>query len=302
MFNGVSGFNGSVVEELPQSVVAKSGKSRRWLSRRSALKSLFAAGCAALGWSVAVEPFWLELSKQQLTLPNLPTQWIGKRLVHISDLHVGRTNHQHLLNAMQRVNELKPDVLAITGDFVDKDFPVDKRLDEVLKVLTPAQVATVACLGNHDFGEDWSKLSVADQVTDALHRFGIRILRNETEDIDGIDFLGLEDYWSPLFAPSPVLSLANPERASICLCHNPDAYDAADWSLFRGLILSGHTHGGQCKPPFFRPPLLPVENDRYVSGFVDLSMGQQMYISRGVGYSLRARFNCRPEITIFEMA
>lgn len=80
---------------------------------------------------------------------------------------------------------------------------------------------------------------------------------------------------------------------------NPDAVARPIWSGYRGWILSGHTHGGQCKPPGFAPPLLPVANKRYTAGEFDLKDGRHLYINRGLGYLIRARFNARPEITAF---
>jgi predicted MPP superfamily phosphohydrolase len=70
---------------------------------------------------------------------------------------------------------------------------------------------------------------------------------------------------------------------------------------FRGWVLAGHTHGGQCKPPFLPPPLLPVKNRRYVAGEYDIGPGRWMYINRGLGYLRRVRFNARPEITLFTL-
>ena len=145
-----------------------------------------------------VEPLWVEVTFQKLSVPNLPQHWMGKRLVQISDLHVGRTNQKHLLRAMQQVNSLEPDLLVITGDFVDRHYPVDDRLVAVLEALAPAKVASLACLGNHDFGKHWSQLKIADEITSVVQQHGIRVLRNEIENIDGIDFSGLEDLWSPL--------------------------------------------------------------------------------------------------------
>jgi predicted MPP superfamily phosphohydrolase len=68
-----------------------------------------------------------------------------------------------------------------------------------------------------------------------------------------------------------------------------------------GWILSGHTHGGQCKPPFLTPPLLPVRNRRYTAGEFALDGGRRLYISRGVGHLRQVRFNVRPEVTVFEL-
>jgi hypothetical protein len=70
---------------------------------------------------------------------------------------------------------------------------------------------------------------------------------------------------------------------------------------FEGWTLAGHTHGGQCKPPFLSPPLLPVQNRRYTSGVFDLPGNRRLYISRGVGHLTQVRFNVRPEVTPFDL-
>jgi predicted MPP superfamily phosphohydrolase len=77
--------------------------------------------------------------------------------------------------------------------------------------------------------------------------------------------------------------------------------DLDGWQPFSGWILSGHTHGGQCKPPFLPPPVLPVKNKRYTSGAFAINGDRQMYISRGVGTVLPVRFNVRPEVTVFTL-
>ena len=84
-------------------------------------------------------------------------------------------------------------------------------------------------------------------------------------------------------------------------CHNPDGVDLLGWQNYHSWILSGHTHGGQCKPPFLPPPLLPVINRRYTSGEFDLSGSRRLYISRGIGHIMKVRFNMRPEVTLFEL-
>ena len=71
---------------------------------------------------------------------------------------------------------------------------------------------------------------------------------------------------------------------------------------YEGWILAGHTHGGQCKPPFLPPPLLPVKNRRYVAGEYALAGSRSLYINRGVGHLMQVRFNVRPEITVFQLA
>ena len=72
------------------------------------------------------------------------------------------------------------------------------------------------------------------------------------------------------------------------------------WGDYSGWILSGHTHRGQCKPPFLTPPMLP-RNKIYTAGEIDLKDGRRLYINRALGHLWPVRFNVRPEITIFEL-
>src|SRR5262249_53635838 len=103
------------------------------------------------------------------------------------------------------------------------------------------------------------------------------------------------------FGPLPTLRSLDDGRAALVLCHNPDAADEPVWAGYQGWILSGHTHGGQCKPPFLDPPLLPVRNKRYTAGCFDLGDGRTLYINRGLGYLGGVRFGMRPEITVFSL-
>jgi predicted MPP superfamily phosphohydrolase len=107
--------------------------------------------------------------------------------------------------------------------------------------------------------------------------------------------------WSPNFNPIAVLPGVNWDAPALTLCHNPDAVDLPELTICKGWILSGHTHGGQCKPPFLPPPMLPVKNRRYTSGEFDIGNGRRLYINRGIGHLLKVRFNARPEITAFRM-
>jgi len=91
------------------------------------------------------------------------------------------------------------------------------------------------------------------------------------------------------------------QQANIVLCHNPDVCDLNVWSDYKGWILAGHTHGGQCKPPFLNPPVLPIKNKKYISGEVDLEDGRTLYVNRALGHLWQVRFNVRPEITMFTL-
>jgi uncharacterized protein len=126
-------------------------------------------------------------------------------------------------------------------------------------------------------------------------------LRNEVQFVDGLCIAGVEDLWSGQLDLKRTFQHVKRADVHVALCHNPDGVDLADWKGFHGMILAGHTHGGQCKPPFLPPPILPVKNLRYSSGEFDLSGDRRLYINRGIGHLQRVRFLVRPEITVFEM-
>jgi predicted MPP superfamily phosphohydrolase len=277
--------------------------TRRQFLWRSAV-TLTGAATGTLIYAGRIEPHWIEVVERSLLIENLPAALSGKRLVQISDLHIGpRVDDQYLIAALNRVHDLAPDILVVTGDFMTyQGTGTFERLARVLDHLPHGGKATLAALGNHDYGHRWSDVKVADQLTRYLQSLGLVVLRNERHSVEGLEFVGLEDYWSPRFFPRGILSSLDERQSAIVLCHNPDAVDKPVWSRYRGWILAGHTHGGQCRPPFLPPPILPVKNKRYTAGKFDLGDGRWLYINRGLGHLIQVRFNVRPEITLFTLA
>jgi uncharacterized protein len=156
-------------------------------------------------------------------------------------------------------------------------------------------------MGNHDYASSWSRGDVADALESRLTALGVRVLRNAMATIQGLQLIGVDDFWGTNFHPEKVLLRVAAGQPVLTLCHNPDAVDLPIFAHHPGWVLAGHTHGGQCKPPFLPPPQLPVKNRRYTSGEFALSNGRRMYINRGLGHLLRVRFNARPEITVFTL-
>jgi predicted MPP superfamily phosphohydrolase len=275
--------------------------TRRRFLQGTAASSLLAAITGTYTWRV--EPHWVEVVRRDLPIAHLPAPLSGRTLVHLSDLHAGpQVEDDYLIRSLQYVSDLDADIHALTGDFMT--CRADEQLERVTRVLShlrPARLGTVGVLGNHDYGRNWNRPSVADALTNRLSDLGIIILRNARLDVEGLTVAGLDDLWSSRFAPDKILPILEPNRANLVLCHNPDAADEHGWCGYRGWILSGHTHGGQCKPPFLTPPRLPVKNQRYVAGEIDLFDGRRLYINRGLGHLLRVRFNVRPEITVFTL-
>lgn len=272
--------------------------------RKFLLGSTAALTVGVLGYTWRIEPHWIEVVERPLPIRHLPTALVGKRLVQISDIHCGSiVDPLYLCKALQRLEELSPEGIVITGDLMTYDGP--NRMAStarLLRHLPQTPFGTAIILGNHDYGHYWRSIAVADELTNRLQDDGHVVLRNEATNFGDIHIVGVDDLWSTRFDPVPALQSLPADQPSLVLCHNPDAADRDVWCGYRGWILCGHTHGGQCRPPFLTPPVLPVINKRYIAGEIELSDGRRMYINRGLGYLHRVRFNARPEITVHQLS
>lgn len=262
---------------------------------------LGAVGLAGYVWRI--EPHWISIVHRELPIAHLPDSLVGKRMVQISDLHIGPVvSAGYLQKAINLVNQCRADLLVVTGDIITYHAGFKPEVIGVtLRGLRLPPLGAICILGNHDYGVRWSQDRVAGQVATELKRLGLTVLRNEVADVGGLQIAGIDDLWSPNFGPSAMLESLNPHQARLALCHNPDVVDLDVWGGYRGWILTGHTHGGQCRFPLLGAPVLPVSNKRYDEGHFDLGDGRHLYISRGVGYMYRVRFNVRPEITLFTL-
>lgn len=290
-----------MLEAHPIPDLAKKAKltRRRWLRRIAAYGSLAALGL----YTWRIEPHWIELVERSLPIKHLPASLEGKKILQLSDLHIGpRVDSDYIRSTLVSANQLNPDLVVITGDFMT--YSNDTQIDEVSDVIKELRIPPLGCyaiLGNHDYGQGWKNDRVADLLSRRLTDLGIRVLRNEMTSVQGLQLIGVDDLWGPNYDAVKVFKSINKEQAVLALCHNPDAQDLVEWKNYEGWVLAGHTHGGQCKPPFLPPPMLPVMNRRYTSGTFDMGNGRQLYINRGVGYVMRVRLNARPEMTLFQL-
>ncbi len=274
--------------------------TRRHFLQASLLALSGGVGTGVYAWGV--EPHWVQVVQRNLPVAHLPRDLIGLRLVQLSDLHIGpRVDDGFLLRNFRRVQGWAPDFVVYTGDLITHEPGIFERAARMFPHLPVGSRATFGILGNHDYGAGWAQNGMAQGVADLAAANGVRILRNELAEVEGLHVAGMDDLWADRFDPSAALEALPRKAAAIALSHNPDTADLPGWGAFAGWILAGHTHGGQCKPPFLPPPLLPVRNRRYTHGVFEVGNGRRMYISRGLGYLHRVRFNVRPEITVFTL-
>jgi len=266
----------------------------------------------------------LKTERISVAIADLPPALAGVRIVQLSDFHYDgvRLSDALLEEAIARSNAAKPDLIALTGDFITTTPHPISRLAKRLQALQ-SRLGTYAVLGNHDHYYPGARGKVAD----TLLASGIQVLWNEVAYPFGEAFplVGLADYWSKQFAPTPVFERLDPAVPRLVLSHNPDsAADLRPWRV--DLQLSGHTHGGQIVIPglgnpqrgFYAlqaqlPPVvrcfIPFMNrgcDRVVKNW-NWAQGlhtvgrNQLYINRGLGSYFPGRFFCPPEITIIEL-
>ena len=273
-------------------------------NRRKFLKFFFStlsAGASSLAYAHGIEPHWVDWNSVPMPLQNGSSLLQGRSLIQISDLHIGSlVSATYLKETFLKIQSLDADYIVITGDFISYKPGIEKDLSELLRFFPKGKKQTFAILGNHDYGFFFNDPEVANDLSVLLKEQGITVLRNEHRLVDGIQWIGIDDLWSKRIDLQKSFRNCSPDIPSIILAHNPDTIDHPLWpNHFKGWILSGHTHGGQCRLPLLSPPILPVKNRAYASGKVQINLDQTLYVNRGLGHLTKLRFCARPEVTIF---
>lgn len=242
----------------------------------------------------------LNISDISLSLPRLPTEFNKYRIVQISDFHLGTwLNVAGLFQIIERVNQLKPDLVALTGDFVSYNpRGFRKVLIQALSQLNPKDLS-VAVLGNHDHYtnphtiREILKESKISDISNQVHS----IRRNSAR----LYLVGIDDHIVKKDDLESLLPNIPDGSSAILLAHEPDFADISAKSGKFDLQLSGHSHGGQICLPVLGPLFLPRYARRYPSGMYNVD-GMILYTNRGLGTSwLRIRYNCYPEISVFTL-
>ncbi len=240
-----------------------------------------------------------EITHTDIWLRRLSPGHDGLMIVHLTDLHHSLfTPLEEIQHAVHLTNRLRPDLVALTGDYVTFSRDYIWPLAEALAKLK-ARHGIFAVLGNHDFQVD-----PAD-VTRALRAHGIRVLRNSHWAVHWrsatLWIAGVDDLWWQADNFAAALHGLPARDAKVLLCHNPLGIRAASEHGI-DLVLSGHTHGGQVRLPvvgsvYGRSRL----GERFVDGWNRLK-GTQIYISRGIGKVLvPLRVGCPPEIACLRL-
>lgn len=257
--------------------------------------------CLILAYSVLIESRWYDITETDIKIKQLAPAFDAYRIAHISDIHMDSSmTRERLISIAKMIDEQKPDLIVITGDFVSYKVKYAKEdlRDALSHFSAPDGVLTV--LGNHDY------LSDSEAVRQILEDVGLPELGNDFTSIerDGaqLHIAGVDDVSAKEARLDLLLPKLPDDAPIILLAHEPDFADVAAATGRFALQLSGHTHGGQVQFPFIGTLYGPEHGHRYQDGLYNVTDDLQLYVTRGVGtVHLPIRFNCRPEITIINL-
>jgi predicted MPP superfamily phosphohydrolase len=218
----------------------------------------------------------------------------GTRIAVVSDIHLGPlTGTQHAARIVGLINSVNADIVCIVGDLVDGSVAELGRFAAPLAGIESRHGAFFVT-GNHEY------YSGHEQWIDEVARLGLRPLRNERLEIDGLDLAGVNDLNGEEHGDAPDFARAlgdrDPSRPVVLMAHQPvAAKEAAPYGV--DLQVSGHTHGGQMVPFNFLVKLQqPV-----VSGFGRVD-GVPVYVTNGAGFwGPPVRVGAPPQVTVIEL-
>ena len=222
-----------------------------------------------------------EIVDVEVTLAKLPRALDGFTIVQLTDLHVGMTiDREFVQRVVDRTNKLAPDLIALTGDFVDGK--VEDLRDEIAPLRhLRAKHGVYAVTGNHEY------YSGVDPWITEISSLGARYLRNQRVTIGegeaSFELAGVDDHGARGGDHGEDLGAAtagrDPDRALVLLAHQPrQVRRAARHGV--DLQLSGHTHGGQIWPWHY---IVSIQQGGLLAGRYQHE-GTQLYVSRGCGY------------------
>lgn len=263
-------------------------------------------GLLGVGAATATYGFWeasdLRVRRWNIALPNLPDAFAGKTLAVLTDMHHGPYVSQSFIAAtVQLTNAQQPDFVALVGDFVQKGKYAEEQLVPCLQTLMGLQapLGIFAVPGNHDMHRrgavyhDAIKQTTFTDVTNRATRLTI--------DGQHLWFAGVDDLWYGVPNQEQALESIPARAAIVLLSHNPD-FAESNPDPRVGLVVSGHTHGGQVYLPIAGAPWTPTKyGEKYRHGLVQ-GPKSQVFVSRGIGEAgVPIRLQCPPEINLLTL-
>lgn len=259
-------------------------------------------GPAAVAGYGLFEAGWLWVDRQTIAVPRLPPAFAGLRVALMADFHLGPLNSiEFIRRVIAAANALDPELIALPGDFVERDRACLRPVFAALAELR-APLGVFAVPGNHDNGY---ADPTANECRRAIRDFGLIDVTNSgvwlRRGESRLRVAGVDDLWHGKPALAPALGDTRPDETCLLLCHNPD-YVERIRDRRVGLVLSGHTHGGQVCVPGLGAPRVPSKyGSKYLAGLVQGPVAR-VFVTRGVGVVVQPfRIAARPEINLITL-
>ena len=248
----------------------------------------------------------LVVRRVEVGLKRLPAALDGFAIAQLSDFHYSALEDSLLREAVRLTNQLHPDLVMLTGDFVTvrmwhkRDPHAAADADPCATILAGlrSRHGSFAVLGNHDYFSD------SEVVARSLEDRGIQVLRNRSipieRDNDRLWIAGVDDVLGGNDDLQLALRGITDDQAVVLGVHEPDYAESVKRQRV-DLQLSGHSHGGQVRLPLIGPPFLPPLGRMYPLGLYPLGT-LTLYTNPGIGtIRIPARLNCPPEITLLKL-
>ncbi len=214
------------------------------------------------------------------------------RVVHLTDLHVGVTTpHRTLAGALAAVDVAQPDLVVLTGDYLNHSLEHLPRLRSFVRRLPGTVIAT---LGNHDH---WSG---PEAIAEGLRAEGVTVLENASVLFRGLPIVGVDDGHTGHDDPERAFAAVDDPARALVLQHAPATTPRVAEHGGR-LVLSGHTHGGTIRVPRVTDAICDGLGQPYVAGWYRVGESE-LYVNAGLGHSpFRAGEEAQPEVAIFDL-
>lgn len=247
---------------------------------------------------------YFEFNYIDIEISDLEEGFENYKIINLSDLHLGQWLNANLLKGViNMVNQEKPDLLVLTGDYVS--YLIDefeKPLEDCLKEISP-DITTLAVLGNHDhwMGAQTIKKVLKNANIKDISNDVVTITKNTENKESVLHIAGIDSYMLKKDRLDIVMEKLPEEGPAILLAHEPDFAKISSKTNRFILQISGHSHGGQVLIPGIGPILRGSKSYNYPIGLYEVGNMIQ-YTNKGLGTNFFwTRINCKPEITVFTL-
>src|SRR6267143_469962 len=271
------------------------------LSRRQFLLATTGAlGAAALGDGFVIEPAAIEVTRHDLVVPGLSPALDGFTIACVTDVHLHDGIHRPARATLELLARERPHLVALIGDICNHRG--DLQYLTAFARQARGTVATVATLGNWEHDAGIGRRTAENAYGPA----GVQLLYNSFARVRignaALTLVGIDD---PVIGHPDVATAVrrlDGREPCVWVVHAPGYVDhvSPNGVPRPAAIISGHTHGGQVRLPFYTP-YTPYGSGRFVAGWYRDTLAP-LYVSRGIGtVAIPARVFCRPELPIFTL-